>query len=111
MEAQADVVDVAPRVEGRHGFWWGLSAGLIPNAVIFILYLAPWVEVSDQLAVDVLYAGPVVVALFGLVKMFSPNSRRCGVGLILAAPITVALWFVALGLDAWVSMGTNTPGP
>lgn len=114
MGADAAVATVDVDVERRHGFWWGLSAGLIPNAVIFIvLFSTPWIDehVYNSLALGVLCAGPVVVGLFGLAKIVSTDSRSCGVGLILAAPITVASWFLFFYVDAWVSMSANSPGP
>jgi hypothetical protein len=114
MGAQAGVAAASPRVQAGHGFWWGLSAGLIPNAVIFAaLFCTPWVDehVYDWLALGVLYAGPLVVGLVGLAKIVSPRNRRCGTGLILAAPVTVASWFLFFYVDALVALGANTPGP
>lgn len=110
----AQAVAASSRVQAGHGFWWGLSAGLIPNAVIFAAFFcAPWVDehVYDWLAVGVLYAGPVVVGLVGLVKIGSRGNRRCGAGLILAAPVTVASWFLFVYVDELIALSANTPGP
>jgi len=90
-----------------------LLAGLVPNAVIFIaLFATSWADerISGWLALGVLYAGPVVVGLAGLVQITSRPTRRRGVGLILAALITVALWFVASALATSIAVGANTAG-
>jgi hypothetical protein len=112
MGSQAGVAEHAPRVRPRRGFVWGLTAGLVLNAVVFaVIFAMPWVErhVYEWLALGVLYAGPVVVGLAGLVQMFSARSRRRGAGLILAALITVALWYVIVYVDTLISLSANTP--
>jgi hypothetical protein len=70
-----------------------LTVGLVPNAVIFIaLFSTTWADehVYDWLSLGVLYAGPLVAGLAGLAQIRSRSTRRRGVGLILAALITVA---------------------
>ncbi|GAB3651850.1 hypothetical protein GCM10027596_00250 [Nocardioides korecus] len=95
------------------GFWRGLAAGLVPNVVVFaVLYGFPWADehVPDRLALTVLYAGPALVAVLGLVRLVRPGTRRRGAGLLLAAPTTVALWYVWVWVDAQVAMSSMTPG-
>jgi hypothetical protein len=113
METQTRADVAAPHERQRHGLLWGLLAGLVPNAVIFIaIFSTPWVDehVDDWVALGVLYAGPVVVGLAGLVQSGSRHTRRRGAGLILAALITVALWFVASALATSIAVGANTAG-
>lgn len=113
METQTRADVTSPDVLKRQGYLWGLTAGLVPNAVIFIaLFSSPWVDehVDDSVALGVLYAGPAVVGLAGLVQIGSQHTRRRGVGLILAAHITVALWFVASALATSIAVGANTAG-
>ena len=113
METQTRADVAAPHERQRHGLLWGLLAGLVPNAVIFIALFAtslPDERIHDWLAVGILYAGPVVVGLAGLVQMTSRPTRRRGVGLILAALITVAMWFVASALATSIAVGANTAG-
>jgi hypothetical protein len=113
METQTRADVVSPHERQRQGYLWGLTAGLVPNAAIFIaLFSTSWVDehVYDWLAIGVLYAGPVVVAIAGLVQVTSRHSRRRGVGLILAALITIGLWFVASALETSIAVGANTAG-
>ena len=113
METQVGVATIAPGVRHRHGFSWGLLAGLVPNAAIFIaIFATPRVDehVNGWLTLGVLYAGPVIVGLAGLVQTFSAHTRRCGVGLILAAPITVASWFLFAYVDTLIAVSANTAG-
>ena len=113
METQTHEGVVAPHEPQRHGYLWGLTAGLVPNAVIFMaLFSTPWADehVNDWLLLGVLYAGPLVAGLAGLVQIRSRHTRRCGLGLILAGLITVALWFVASWLATAIAFSGNTPG-
>jgi hypothetical protein len=114
METQGGEAAAPLPARRRHGFFWGLTAGLVPNAVIFgVLFSTSWVDqhVDDWLALGVLYAGPVIVALAGLMQVLSKRTRKCGIGLILAGPTTVALWFLIVYIDTLVSLSANTPGP
>ena len=113
METQTRADVAAPHERQRHGLLWGFLAGLVPNAVIVIaLFSTSWADehIYDWLALGVLYAGPVVVGLAGVAQITSRSTRRCGVGLILAALITVVLWFVASALATSIAVGANTAG-
>ena len=110
--AREDVV-VASEQDTQRGAPWGFCAGILPNLIIFLaLYSSPWVDQHFEawLAVGILYAGPVVVGIVGLAQVRSRHTRGCGAGLILAAVITVALWFVANSIWTANVAAANTPG-
>ena len=97
-----------------HGVLRGVAEGLIPNVLIFILlFTSPWADdhIDDWLALGLLYAGPLIVGLVGLGLIVTGAARRRGVGLVIAALITVASWFAIVWIDAALSMSANTAGP
>ena len=94
-------------------FTGGLVAGLLPNLCIFVaIYSTPWADnhVDDWLAVALLYGGPAVVALVGLAVMRSRTTRRWGAGMLLAAVLTIGLWYALIALDTAIAIDANNPG-
>jgi hypothetical protein len=113
METQTREDVAASHTRRSHGVVWGLAEGLILNVAIFILIFAsPWIDdhVYNWLDLTFLYAGPVIVGLAGLTLIVSGHARRRGVGLVLSAPITVALWFAWASIDTAIAVSANTPG-
>lgn len=96
-----------------HGYVWGLSVGLIPNlTILVVMVFTPWTAelANDVLFAGVLVAGPMLAGVIALALMCSRRTRRCGVGLALAALLTVAMWFVAAWLTTWIAFSSNTGG-
>jgi hypothetical protein len=114
MEALAHDDAFGSHERSGHGVLRGVAEGLIPNVLIFILlFTSPWADdhIYDWLALGLLYAGPLIVGVVGLWLIVTGAARRRGVGLVLAALITVVSWFVIVWIDAALSMSANVAGP
>ena len=108
-----DQVVESPSVQVRPSWLWGLVAGLLPNAAIFLaIYSTSWVEdhVADRLIAGVLYAGPVMAAVLGVLMLRRRHMRRFGVGLLVAAIVTVTTWFVLSAVATAIMISESTPG-